>query len=328
MNSQAAQSDTPFEHVLDALVDETSTIDPQVIMELSDIEGEALSKVRSIWPRISLERRLVLLEEMETLVEDNHLLSFESIAKIAIRDDDPQVRFLAIRSLAVYETTELIPNLIQRIESDSDFNVRAACAFSLGRFAYLAELDQLPGHFKQEIHECLLKIVKGEDDDIVRCQALESLGYITHGDLPAMLREAVESDDINWQASALCAMGRSCDTSWGPQIETMLDNPTPVLRLEAVRAAGELGLGSTKSQILELLDDAVPEIRLAAIWALSQIGGEGVEKTFEELLIQAQDDDDETDFIQNAVENLSTSENFDIFELLDFDDDADFYDED
>jgi HEAT repeat protein len=324
MNSQSAQPEMPFEHVLEALLDETSPIAPQVILRLSDIEGEALQKVRAIWPRISPERRLNLLEEMETLVEDNHILSFENITKIALHDDDAQVRFLAVRSLSIYETTDLIPELLERVENDSDPNVRTACAFSLGRFAYLAELDQFPAHIKQAIHACLFKIVNGEDEDIIRCQALESLGYFTHSDIPALLREAVKSDDIIWQASALSAMGHSCDSRWAPQIEIMLENPSPVLRLEAVRAAGELGLGSAKSQMFELLDDAVPEIHLAAIWALSQIGGEGVTETLEELLKQAQNDD-EADFIEDALDNLASSDDFDIFELLDIDDDADFY---
>lgn len=325
MNSQSMQSDAPFETVLDALLDESIKIEPQLISRLSDLEGESHQQVVALWPRIALDRRLALLEEMHALVEENHILCFESISKIAIHDDDPQARFLAVRSLAIYETTELIPDLLQLVENDSDLNVRAASAFSLGRFAYLGELDQLPAHIVQDVQECLFNIVNGEDEDIVRRQALESLGYITHNNIPAIIQEAIKSDVISWQASALCAMGRSCDARWAKQIETMLDNPTPLIRIEAARAAGELSLSSTKSQLLELLDDGSPEVRLAAIKALSQIGGEGINETLSTLLQQTQDDL-EADFIQDAVDNLAVNEDFDFFGLVDFDDNSDVFD--
>ena len=303
MNLQSAEPDAPFESVLETLLDDTSTIEPQLISRLSDLEGESHQKIRALWPRISLERRLALLEDMDSLVEENHIFSFEGISKIAIDDDNPQVRFLAVRSLAIYETTELIPDLLQRVENDQDLNVRAVCAFSLGKFAHLAELDQLPAHTKNSIQACLFNIVNGDDEDIVRCQALESLGFITHIELPTIIREAFESGDTSWQASALCAMGRSCDSRWAPQVEVMLENPLPLLRIEAVRAAGELTLSSTKSQLLELLDDSISEIRLAAIWALSQIGGEDTGPAIHRLL----DDEvtsEEEELIQQALERL------------------------
>ncbi len=325
MNLQSSQPYAPFETVLDALLDVGIKIEAQHISRLSDLEGESHQKVVAVWPQIALERRLALLEEMDALVEENHILCFESISKIAIHDDDPQARFLAVRSLAIYETTELIPDLLQRVENDSDVNVRAACAFSLGRFAYLGELDQLPAHTVQDVQACLLNIFNGDDEDIVRRQALESLGFITHINIPAIIQEAVESKDVRWQASALCAMGRSCDSRWADQIETMLDNPTPLIRIEAARAAGELSLSSTKLRLLELLDDGIPEMRLAVIKALSQIGGEGINETLNTLLEQTQDDL-EADFIQDAVDNLAVNEDNDFFGLVDFDDNSDIFD--
>ncbi len=326
MNLQPAEPDAPFEQVLDALLDDTCTIEPQLISRLSDLEGDAHLKIRALWPEIALERRLALLEDMDSLVEENHILSFEGISKIAIHDDNAQVRFLAVRSLGVYETTELIPELLLRVENDHDLNVRAACAFSLGRFAHLAEMDQLPTHTKKAIQECLFNIVNGDDKDIVRCQALESLGFITHLELPNIIREAFKSGNTSWQASALCAMGRSCDSRWAPQIEVMLENPLPLLRIEAVRAAGELTLSGTKSQLIELLDDSISEIRLAAIWALSQIGGEGTIDVLTALLQETREDH-EANFIQDAVDNVAVNEDFNFFGLMDFDDDISYDEE-
>ncbi|MBG7609985.1 MAG: HEAT repeat domain-containing protein [Anaerolineae bacterium] len=322
MNLLSAEPDAPFEKVLESLLDDSSIIDSQVITRLSDLEGESYQKVRSLWPSIALERRLAMLEDMDSLVEENHILSFEAISKIAIQDESPQVRFIAVRSFAVYETTEMIPDILTRVDHDPDINVRTACAFTLGKFAQLGELDQLPSHTVKAVQECLFNIVNDDDEDIVRCQALESLGFFTHRDIPTIIQGAFESGDSIWQASALCAMGRSCNSQWAPQVEIMLNNPVPLLRYEAVRAAGELHLSSTKSQLLELLDDSIGEIRLAAIWALSKIGGEGINEILTALLQQPLEHD-EANLIQDALDNLAVNEDYDFFGLMDFDDHID-----
>ena len=61
----------------------------------------------------------------------------------------------------------------------------------------------------------------------------------------------------------------------------------------------------------------------AAIWSLSQIGGEDARTYIEALLDQTEDDDDQIEFLEEALDNLSFTEDLDRFELMAIDPDAD-----
>jgi hypothetical protein len=59
------------------------------------------------------------------------------------------------------------------------------------------------------------------------------------------------------------------------------------------------------------------EIRMAAIWSLSKIGGEKVRDTLEKLLDESEDDE-ETDMLEDALENLEFTEGFNQFGMIDY----------
>jgi HEAT repeat protein len=91
------------------------------------------------------------------------------------------------------------------------------------------------------------------------------------------------------------------------------------VQLEAVRAAGELSIKKARLPILRLYKDpdALNEdMRTAVIWSLSQIGGQKV-RTLLEGLLDACEDDEEAEFLENAIDNLDFVEGNDIHSLLD-----------
>lgn len=88
------------------------------------------------------------------------------------------------------------------------------------------------------------------------------------------------------------------------------------MRLEAVRACGELTLEDAVPIILDLLDD-LPDIREAAILTLAQIGGEDAGPALQGLL-NDEVTEDEADLIQGALERLDFLEegvNLSMFDL-------------
>jgi HEAT repeat protein len=115
-------------------------------------------------------------------------------------------------------------------------------------------------------------------------------------------------------------MGRSADERWQATVLSMLDHRLPLLRAEAARAAGELEISEASPALFELVRDPNAGVRAAAIWSLSQIGGEGVRETLENLLAEA-DDDEETDFLETALDNLAFTEGMPPFALFDFPED-------
>ncbi|MBE0695734.1 MAG: HEAT repeat domain-containing protein [Anaerolineaceae bacterium] len=304
-----------------ALLDDKNFFPPSYLHHLSDLEGADLESLRSVWPQASPNRRFTLLEDLEELAEEDTLVSYDSIARMALQDEDPRVRTIAVRLLWEADDPKLAQIFIKMVHEDPEIQVRAAVATALGMFVYLGELEEISKQLHHKIEDLLLQIVNGTDDILVRRRALESLGFSGRKEVPSLIRMAYENGDISWLASALFAMGRSADESWAPEVLRMLRHQQTSVQLEAIRAAGELTLDSARRPILLLLDDELldSEIRAAIYWSLSKIGGDDVRETLEEHLEQTEDDE-EAEIIEDALENLDFTEELNMFEMLDLDD--------
>jgi HEAT repeat protein len=329
INMEQETKEIPFQEVLEALLDESSSLNPRYLYRLSDLEGEDLDRLQATWSEISERRRLALLEDLEALQESDYVLSYEAVSCLALSDPNPKIRIPATRILWESESADLIPTFYTYSKEDPDRDVRACMASALGRYVYLGELEDLPSEIHKRIEDRLLQIASGEDDDLVRRRALESLGYSSREEVPPLILQAYQRGDASWLASALFAMGRSTDPKWAPYILEQFTHPASKVRMEAARASGEIESREAVAGLLELLEDETDDVRNAAIWSLSQIGGEGVFDALEALQARTSDDD-LADFIDEALDNLVFTEDRSIFNLLGYDEKAadDFHLED
>jgi HEAT repeat protein len=133
-----------------------------------------------------------------------------------------------------------------------------------------------------------------------------------------LLRAAYASQEIGWLESALFAMGKSADEQWKDLVLAHLKDENLPVRLQAVHAAGELALEGARASLLRVLEREfdIADLRREAVWALSQIGGEGVEKALERLL-ERLDDDEDIELVEEALDQLSFTEDKEFFSLLD-----------
>jgi HEAT repeat protein len=230
------------------------------------------------------------------------------------------VRLTAVRLLWEYEAQDLIPLFLRSLQTDADAGVRAAAATALGKFVYFGEVDKLTTRTRSHLEENLLRVAQGEDDPLVRRRALESLGYSGREEVPPLIEQAYRSGSRDWLISSLIAMGRSANNRWEARVLPMLENPAIAVRTEAVRAAGELELSAARQPLLELLQDEDDDVRVAAIWSLSQIGGRGVREALEEMHAETEDDD-EAEYLENALDNLAFTEDMGMFSIFDLEDD-------
>lgn len=312
----------PFQQVLEALVDVNQPLNPRYLYRFSDLDKDELRQLQNAWPRVPEWRRQALMEDLQELGGSNLILSFEALCRFALQDTDPNVRVLAIQMLWDYELDDLIPVYLDLMEVDRAVEVRTAAATALGSYIYLGEIEELPESTLHEIEDRLLKVANGKDVTEVRRHALESLGFSSRDEVAPIIETAFYSGQNEWVASALFAMGRSADEAWEPLVLGMLENEEPSLRLEAARAAGELETRQAVPRLVDLLNDEDVDIRSAAIWSLSQIGGEGVRDILEQMYDES-DDEEEAEFIEEALDNLAFTEDMEIFELLDIDEDED-----
>lgn len=313
--------DIPFDDIIAALLDVNTPFNPRYLYRLSDLAREDLQKLRAAWPDVPDWRRQALMEDVEELGEANTILSFEELARFAIRDENPKVRMNAVRTLMEFEAKDLIPVFIDMLEQDPDVQVRAAAATALGYYVYLGELEELAEDLQQEVEYSLLTATNTADTQLVRRRALESLGFSGRQEVPLLIEAAYNSGDKDLMMSALFAMGRSANERWQPQVVAMLESQFPGIRMEAARAAGELEIHEAVPRLLDLLDDPNVEVRLASVWSLSQLGGMGVSEALEDLYEES-DDEEEAAFIETALENLAFTEGVQAFELFDLPDGA------
>lgn len=310
-----------FQELLAALMDDQKPLHPRYLYRLSDLEAAELDMFTETWPHLPLWRRQALLEDLEELGSADDLLSFESIGRQAIKDDDPHVRTLAVRMLWEFENQDLIPVFLNLLAEDPAVDVRAAAATALGQFVYMGETDELAAEKMNTLVEHLLQATAEDQADLVRRKALESLGFSSRPEIPALIEQAFSTQDKEWMASALLAMGRSMDQRWESTVLSMLQDRRPSLRAEAARAAGEMEITQAVPALIDLTRDSEDEVRLAAIWSLSQIGGEPARRTLEDLMLSAADDD-EADFLETALDNLAFTDGLQPFTLFEYPEDT------
>ena len=319
-------SKVTFPDVLKVMLDESKPFHPRYLYHLSDLEEPQLQQLEDVWSQVTDQRRQSILEDIEELGETNLTLSFEEFSRFTVRDSDPRVRELSVRVLWEYESPSLAPLYLDLLAKDSQVNVRAVAATALGKFVYLGEIDDLPQEMLDQIVDRLLEIYRSSEAQQVRRSALESLGYSSREEVNSLIESAYHSGVQDWIASALIAMSRTAHQKWEPYVIEMLESDEDDVRYEAARAAGELETKKAKPLLMAMLDDSSSEIRMAAIWSLSQIGGEGVEDALIQLYEETEDDE-EADLIDLALDNLSFTEDMQLFTMLEYSPDDDEEDE-
>jgi hypothetical protein len=317
----------PFQTVVDSLFDNGTPFPARFLHRFSDITPSDLTILLKAWPQITNKRKHTLLEDLEELAESDTMTNFDDMARPLLKDSDPQVRIRAIRLLWENEDSKLVPIFLKILNEDDDPEVRAAAANALGLFIYLGELEKIPAELHHQIEDNLLEAAISSKDILVRRRALESLGYSGRDEIIPLIETAYQDKNPDWVVSALFAMGRSSNERWKKQVLSKLHAPDEDIRSEAIHAAGELELTSARSILLDMLEDEEDlELRRELIWALTKIGGEGVRNRLEEIL-EAEEDDEEADFIEEAMDNLSFTEDMAQFDLFDLDPDLDLHEE-
>jgi len=318
-----------FQTVLDALLDGKKDFPRRYLKEFSDIRPLELKTLLDIWPGVTLSRKQTLLEQLKTVAETDTLVSFDDFGRALLTDPDPIIRTHAIRLLHESEDLKLVPTYLNMLKDDSDTTVRREAANVLNLFVDLGELDEIPDNIYHQVEDALLASANSEDDVRVRRTALESLGYSSRPEVITLIESAFHREDPHWQASALHAMGRSADDRWTDDVLHSLVNDDDRIRRAAVEAAGDLAIAPARPILLEMLsEEEEPDVTSAVIWSLSQIGGEDV-RTYLENLLDQTDDDDQLEFLEDALDNLAFTEDLARFDLLAFDpEDSPFEEED
>ena len=255
------------------------------LKQFSGLLAEDLQRFTIAWGKLPVAVRRETVRTWIALAAEDFEMDFSAALRIAMRDEDAEVRAAAIAGLDEDEDIRLIPQLSEILENDAAATVRAAAARTLAHFVLLGELDKILPRSFEIACAALLKAHHNLDEDLdVRRRALEALAYTSLHGTPAMIEAAYAHPEEKMRISAVLAMGRSADKRWGKVAFRELFNPLPEMRFAATRACGEMALPEAVPALIELAEDVNADIQQMALWALGQIGGKQAQRTLQQYV--------------------------------------------
>src|SRR3990170_6743588 len=310
--------DEHFSQLVRSLQNATRLPTPEQLSELSDLGGPQLHTLTEAWHSLSPDRRLYILKELRKLADEHFELTFETVNRMALQDEDARARQVAVENLWESQDAGLVRPLLRLLADDPAAEVRQAAANALGQFVYLGELEKLSQDLVQELEEGLLRSMAQDESQPVRQAVLASLGYSSRAEVATLIQLAYDSGDEGQTQASLRAMGRSANEAWAPQVMAELYHAGPRVRQVAAHAAGELALQQAARELIYLLEDVDQQVRREAIWALGQVGGRLAVEALE-ALSESSDDPGEAQIIEDALDNLAFLEGTPNLLLFEFD---------
>lgn len=241
---------------------------------LSDMDSEGVQQLQAEWERLPTSAKTTLLTESTELADDNVDLDFTQLARVALRDESPEVRVLAVDALWESTDRHVAHDLVELLRQDSDDAVRAAAATSLRQFVLLRELDEFNTAQGDEIVDALRVAAGGSEPSIeVRARAIEALGPRALPWVESLISEAYYDDERVMRLAAVVAMGGSADEQWLDYLFEQLHSDDPEFRFHAASSLGIIASEDAVEPLAEALDDEDSEVQVAVITALGEIGG-------------------------------------------------------
>src|SRR5262245_18046958 len=208
------------------------------LAKLSGLSRRQIDDFLPTWNDLPVAERRRAMRTLIDLAEDNVELDYNDLFGRLIGDGDAEVRSLAIEGLWEDDRASTADLLVKTAQEDRDETVRAAAVDGLGRFALRLALDEVRAPLADRIRAALLDLASPHTPLELRRRAVEAGGYLG-GEPPfrAAVQSAYAAPDPRLKASAIKAMGRSCDITWHDTIVRELGSSEAVIRFEAAHAA-------------------------------------------------------------------------------------------
>lgn len=304
------------ERYLEELRDPARPVSTAKLFNLSGLAAAEVEHLRRHWSAMTEERRLQILRRLAEVAEDSPEADFEAVFRLGLHDPEQEVRVVAIEGLWECQEHWLIEELVTLMRQDAVEEVRSTAASHLGKFALLAEMEELRPRDADRVRQALLEVIRDHRESVeVRRRAVEAVSPLSDDAINDVIREAYHSDEPRMRVSALYAMGVHCDPAWLPALLTELKSADPEMRYEAARACGELEDERAVPALVDLTQDPDGQVRSATIEALGRIGGRRAKQVLKRLLTSS--DVAVREAAEAALEEIEIAENPVSFRFLD-----------
>lgn len=201
------------------------------------------------------DRMLALVSLREVPAED----ALPLIKKV-LHDINGPIRSMAVFSLGIKPTTESFPILVDLLQNDPDYGVRADAAGALG---YLED----PRGF-EPLHHAFYE----ESDWLVRFSAAVALGNLKDMRAYDALVKGLGSEEVVIQQAAIAALGEIGAVQAVDKILAFAQSDDWLVRQRLAEALGHLPTPKSKSALNYLSKDSHPNVAAAAAIALQSYG--------------------------------------------------------
>jgi hypothetical protein len=279
-----------FAALLDRLVDINSAVSGVELAALSNVRRAEYQLLADRWTQIPVERRRQIMRGIGSLIEESFEVEFTPVNQLGLSDSDSEVRATAVSNLWENEDPAYIPTFLTLLNTDDTTAVRAAAASALGKYVFLAEMEELDEDDAAPIRTALMRVIHNKTEPLeVRRRAVESIAFFGDEQVRTIITDAYNDIDESMQVSAVFAMGRSLDEYWSGTVILELGSSNPELRFEAARASGELEIKRAVPALVDLLTDSSQDVQIGAIRSLGQIGGPVARRALE-LMVESDDE--------------------------------------
>ncbi|MFP4322417.1 MAG: HEAT repeat domain-containing protein [Anaerolineales bacterium] len=281
-------------------------VPPAIIFGFSGMRPDDVALVGPVWRELPEEQRVIIMERLAEQSEADYMVDYEVLARMAYTDPVPAVRVAALNANWADESLDNMQQTATIAHDDPAYSVRAAAFTQVSKYLYLAEIGELDqDEVEMAKGVALQHATDAQEHEDVRRLALEALAHTSHPQVAGLIENASATDDPAEQASALRAMGHTCDERWNDEVLDGLNHAAPEVSLAAIFAAGNIGLEDAVEPLQGYIHAPEEEHRYIAVWALGEIGSEDALRTLADLLDEAaeSDDDEWLEAIEEALEN-------------------------
>ena len=198
------------------------------------------------------------LNQLDTLPEEEALILITPL----ITHTNARVRYAAVSKMAKIGNVNRpvsLELLRDRLHNDSELDVKAAAADSLGALAFT------------EAYEDLAALYHATSDWLLRLSIVAALSEMGEPKAIEVLLDALMSDNDLLVATAIGAIGDLGDASVLDQLETFMCHDDSQVRFRTAQALGHLGGDQARAWLQRMADDTDDQVVTQAKIALEQL---------------------------------------------------------